>query len=74
MKKDIDWPRTLMVIGVVVWFVGEIKGATDKKPGNTTSEWYGDLPDWLKHLISWGIGATCAHLWKASLRWKFKAI
>jgi hypothetical protein len=64
VKRNIDWPLTLCLIGGIIALIGELRGATDKKRGNTISEAYKRCPVWIKCLISWAAGAVCAHLWE----------
>jgi hypothetical protein len=69
-KRKINWPLTLCLIGGIIALIGEVKGANDKEPGDTISEWYQGLPSWVKHLISWALGAVCSHLWE----WNISAV
>jgi len=64
MGGKISWPLTLLSIGFGVALIGELFGAARKERGDTLSEWFRALPGWVKHLISWALGAVCAHLWE----------
>lgn len=63
MKRKISWPLTMCLAGGLIALVGELYGATDDEHGNTISEQYRDAPNWIQHVISFCVGAVCAHLW-----------
>lgn len=66
--KNIDWPLTVMCVSGITWLAGEAVGATDKKKGNTFSEWFKRLPAWVKMVICFVFGGVFVHLieWRIS--------
>ncbi len=62
MKKlQENWAKVCWMVGLILFWIGEIVSAFNKAKDDTASETFRDLPEPAKYLIVGGMFATIAH-------------